>query len=307
MKRIAIAMAAAVAMMGGLALAADPARAQAPNPADFSTAITHPLFPLSSLGPKIFDGQETDADTGETIKTRLESRVLPQTTVVAGVTVLVLEEKAYADGELIEVALDYFAQHRDGSVYYFGELVDNYENGAIKNHDGQWLAGEGQNVAGIIMPVTPKVGETYAQEHAPGVAEDQATVVSTSEKVKVPTGTYTGCLKTRDFSPLDPGVEEFKFYCPGVGMVKEEGDGSVLELTSLGPAPSTTPVATAPAATVAAPARPAATAPTQVTAPRTGDGGAAPAGSAPPAAAAVAIVLAGLGSVGLLAGRRARR
>ena len=297
MKRLTIGMMVVVVIAAALAPAAAPASAEAPNPSDFSAAITHPLFPLSSLGPKIFDGQETDADTGKTIKTRLESRVLPQTAVVAGITVTVLEEKAYADGALIELALDYFAQHRDGSVYYFGELVDNYENGTLKDHHGQWLAGEGQNVAGIIMPAVPKVGETFAQEHAPGVAEDQATVISMSEQVRVPAGAYTGCLKTKDFSPLDPGVVEFKFYCSGVGMVKEEGDGSVLELTSLAAAPPTAATAAAPSATAAA----------RVTAPMAGDGGAAPDRIAMPIAAAAAIVLAGLGTAGVLVGRRTRR
>ncbi len=300
MKLIPTAVAAALVIVGALTHAAEPVGAQTPNPADYSTTITHPLFPLSSLGPKILDGEETDADTGETIKTRLESRVLPQTKIVAGVAVVVLEEKAYADGELIELALDYFAQHRDGSVYYFGELVDNYENGVLKNHDGQWQAGDGQNVAGIIMPAVLTVGETYAQEHAPGVAEDKATVISVTEKVTVPTGTYTNCLKTLDFSPLAPGADEFKFYCPGVGLAKEEGDASVLELTSVGPAP-TAPAAAAP--TVAAPAAPA----PQVTVPPTGDGGAAPTGSVLPVAGIVAAVLAGLGGVVVLAGRRTRR
>lgn len=300
MKFIPMAIAATLVIAGALAQTVSPAAAQAPNPADYSTTITHPLFPLSSLGPKMFDGEETDADTGKTVKTRLESRVLPQTTVVAGVTVVVLEEKAYKNGELIELALDYFAQHRDGSVYYFGELVDNYENGVLKNHDGQWKAGDGENVAGIVMPVTLKVGETYAQEHAPGVAEDKATVMSVTEKVTVPTGTYTNCLKTKDFSTLKPGPDEFKFYCPGVGLVKEEGDGSVLELMSVGPAPTASEAA---APTVAGPAA----APPRVTVPPTGDGSAAPTGSALPVGVAVAVVLAGLGSVGLLAVRRMRR
>jgi hypothetical protein len=248
--------------------AAQPA-AQEVDPADFSPAITNPLFTLSSIGPKVFEGESTDPDTGEVTKERLESRVLPETRVVAGVTVTVLEEKAFEDGELVEVALDFFAQHRDGSVYYFGEEVDNYEDGQIKDHGGAWLAGESANQPGIIMPAAPQLNQTYEQEDAPGVAEDMATVLVLDETVTVPSGTYTGCMKTREFTPLEPGIEEFKWHCPGVGLVKEEGDGSLLELVSVSPAPQ--PAATAPAPTTA-PATAQPTTPSGIAAPSAGDG-----------------------------------
>jgi hypothetical protein len=148
--------------------------------------------------------------------------------------VAILEERAYEDGELIEVALDYFAQNSNGDVYYFGELVDNYVDGVLENHNGQWLAGEGDNEPGLFMPAAPQAGVTLTLEYAPGVAEDMATVLTLGATVDVPAGKYTNCLKTCDFTPLEPDVEEFKYYCPNVGMVKEEGDGAVLELVSIG-------------------------------------------------------------------------
>ena len=235
------------------------------DPADFSPVVTNALFPLSTLGPKVLVGEDTDPDTDETIEERLESRVLPQTEIVAGVTVLVLEEKAYEDGELVEVALDYFAQHTSGDVYYFGERVDNYEGGAVANHDGQWLAGIDGAEPGVIMAAQPQIGATYQQELAPGIAEDMATVLSLNETVVTPAGTYTNCLKTRDFTPLEPGVEEFKFHCPGVGLAREDFEGGFLELVSIGPAPvAATPTAALPAAT--------ATPQTALVAPDAGDG-----------------------------------
>jgi hypothetical protein len=232
MKRgITLALLAALA----LATAVFPATAiarQEIDPEDFSAELTNPYFPLSLVGPKVFIGEETD-DEGETVETRLESRLLPETTVVDGVTVVILEERAYEDGELIEVAFDYFAQNSDGDVYYFGERVDNYVDGVLDNHDGQWLAGEGDNEAGLFMPAAPQTGVTLTLENAPGIAEDMATVLSLSETVDVPAGNYTNCLKTRDFTPLEPDVEEFKWYCPNIGLTKEEGDGAVLELVSI--------------------------------------------------------------------------
>jgi len=200
---------------------------------EFSTHIDNPLFPLSNLDTKIFEGEEIDPDTGDIITTRLESTVLDKTRRVAGIRVLVLEEKAYEDDELIEVALDYFAQHSDGTVYYFGEDVDNYLDGKIDNHDGSWRAGKDGAVQGIIMPAAPFVGQAYPQEFAPGIAEDKATVLALNESVSTPAGDFTGCLKTEDINPLDtPPLIEFKFYCPGVGVVREDAPDGFIELTS---------------------------------------------------------------------------
>jgi hypothetical protein len=201
------------------------------NPADFQTTIDNPWYPLSSLKSRIYEGQEPDPDTGEMVKTRLESTVLPQTDVVAGVEVTVLEEKNYEDGELVEDTLDYFAQHKDGSVYYFGERVDDYEGGQVVGHESQWLAGEGDNQPGVFMPAQPSVGMTFEQEKAPGIAEDQSKVVATDQTVTTPAGTFSGCIKTEDFSPLD-NVTEHKYYCPGDGFVREEPESGFLELVS---------------------------------------------------------------------------
>jgi hypothetical protein len=244
---LAVACAAALVSRTSAAVPAATTR-QPVDPASFSPVITNPLFPLSSLGLKIFEGTDTDPETGETISERLESRVLPDTATVDGVTVLVLEEKAYEDGELVEVALDYFAQHANGDVYYFGERVDNYEDGVLANHDGQWLAGEDAAQAGVIMAAHPRVGTTYEQELAPGIAEDRATALSLTETVSTPAGSFANCLKTRDFTPLEPDVEEFKYHCPQVGLVREEFDGGSIDLVSIESPANPGPAATLPGA-----------------------------------------------------------
>lgn len=199
---------------------------------DFGVKIDNPLLPLSSLNMKLFEGEERDPDTGQVVKTRLESRLLPRVDRVAGVPVIVIEDKAYQNGELIESTLDYFAQHRDGSVYYFGEQVDEYEGGKVVGHSGQWLAGEGRNEPGILMPAHPTAGLAFQQEYAPGVAEDRATVVAVDQSITTPAGSFTGCIKTEDSSPLDPNVTEFKYYCPAVGLVREELPDGHLDLIS---------------------------------------------------------------------------
>lgn len=203
-----------------------------PNPADFSTEIDNPLFPLSSYVTKHFEGTETDPDTGETIAVSLTSTVVDKTRRINGVEVLILEESAYEEGELVERALDYFAQHKDGTVHYFGEQVDNYVDGKLVDHGGTWQAGRQGAEPGIVMPASPAVGQTFNQENAPGVAEDQATVVALNQSVSTSAGNFHGCIKTEDTSPLDPGVIDTKFYCPGVGLVRDESPDGFIELSS---------------------------------------------------------------------------
>jgi hypothetical protein len=79
------------------------------------------------------------------------------------------------------------------------------------------------------MPAHPKVGQTFQQERAPGVAEDRSAVVAIGLEVRTPLRTFSDCIKTKDFAPLD-NVTEFKLYCPGVGLVREEGVGERLDL-----------------------------------------------------------------------------
>lgn len=213
--------------------ATDAPAANGIDPADFSNVIDNPLFPMSSFTKQVYEGEETGPETGETIATRVEMTVLPDEKVVGGVRVLVVQDQAFEDDELVESTLDYFAQHIDGSVYYFGEDVDNYEDGELKDHDGSWHAGEGDALPGVIMPPAPAVGDVFQQEKAPGIAEDKMTVLSVTESVSVPAGTFSDCVKTGDVNPLDPeGHIEFKYYCPDVGFAMEEFAEGTLELVS---------------------------------------------------------------------------
>ena len=116
--------------------------------------------------------------------------VLDEIETVAGVDTRVVEEYEAADGRVIEISRNYFAQAQDGTVCYFGEEVDIYdENGEVTSHAGAWRAGGG-NVPGIFMPSSPQVGQAFHQEIAPGIAEDQAKVVALGEVTEVPGGTF---------------------------------------------------------------------------------------------------------------------
>ena len=200
---------------------------QPPDGSQFSAKVDHPLVPLASVPVTTFEGNDRGSEA------RVESRVLGSADRVAGVPVTVVDVKEYKDGELVEHTLDYYAQDKEGNVWYFGERVDDIADGKVVAHSGEWLAGQDGARPGLFMPAHPKVGRDFQQERAPGVAEDRSTVVAVGVEVKTPLKTFSDCIKTKDFAPLD-NATEFKHYCPGVGLVREEGVGSDewLELVS---------------------------------------------------------------------------
>ena len=204
---------------------------EAVNPADFSTAISHPLFPLSSFRTTEFAGREKK-DDGGTTEVRVVSRLLDKTDTIAGVTVTIVEVTEHKDGQLHELTEDYYAQHSDGTVWYFGERVTNYKDGKPADHDGTWLAGENGYRPGVFMPAIPTVGQEFAPEQIPGLADERAKVLELGVEVTVPAGKFTGCMKTEDRDLLDQKTE-FKFYCPRAGLVREESPKGSAELIRL--------------------------------------------------------------------------
>jgi len=185
-----------------------------PATATFSLASTNPYYPLKVGSVVILEGTED----GELI--RVERRVLPDTMVVAGVETHVLEAIEYIDGEIYEVARNFYVEASDGTVCYFGEDVDFYENGAVVSHDGSWRAGVGDAKPGVIMPAVPKVGDAYYQEVAPGTAEDMARVAATGRTEVFAGMSYGDGIQVLDSNPIDdedPCEDEEKLYVPGIG------------------------------------------------------------------------------------------
>ncbi|MBI2913433.1 MAG: hypothetical protein HYY03_05885 [Chloroflexi bacterium] len=186
----------------------------------FATTGDNAYFPLQAGETRRYEGTEDDEEVVLVITT------LGDTETVAGVETRVVEESESKDGEVVEVSRNFFAAASDGSVCYFGEDVDIYEGGEIVSHEGAWRAGQAGAVQGIIMPGQPAAGQSYDQERAAGVAQDHAEVLSTSGSLTVLAGAFSDVLKTRETTPLEPGVEEFKWYASGVGLIRD----GVLEL-----------------------------------------------------------------------------
>lgn len=155
--------------------------------------------------------------------TKLEITVLDETKVVDGITTRVVEEREWKNGELYEVARNYFAMcEQTKDVFYFGEDVDFYEKGKVVKHDGTWHAGVNGGRAGLMMAGTPKRKMKYYQEMAPGVAMDRAEIISLDETCKTPAGTFAKCLKVKEGSAIDAMAREFKYYAPSIGLVRDE-------------------------------------------------------------------------------------
>jgi hypothetical protein len=203
------------------------------KPADFSLEIDNPYWPMKPGSRWVFRETNTKGTS-----TRVVLEVTDKTKKVAnGIEARVVHDAATENGAPAEITDDWYAQDKDGNIWYFGEAVDNYENGKLVDHKGSWEAGVNGAQAGVAMPANPKPGMTYRQEYSKGVAEDDGAVVTVGkEKVEVPFGFFNkNVLMTRDTAAIEPRVEELKFYAPNVGpilSVHTDGDGGRAELLS---------------------------------------------------------------------------
>lgn len=153
----------------------------------------------------------------------IEILVLNETLEINGITTRVVTESEWNNGNLVEISRNYYAIDKETSdIFYFGEDVVHYQLGMIIGYRGSWRAYEGDNQPGIIMPGSPRVNTSYFQENAPGVALDRAEILSLSQTINTATEEFKFCLKVRESSPLEPSVQDIKFYAPGVGLIREK-------------------------------------------------------------------------------------
>jgi hypothetical protein len=186
--------------------------------ADFVAAIENPYLPLIPGSQWVYQARLEDGNLE-----RQQVEVLTEGRQVNGVAATVVYDTVYVNAVLVEATFDWYAQDQDGNVWYLGEQVDNYQNGVLVDHAGSWEWGVDGALPGVMMWADPAshLDEEYYQEYYAGEAEDKGKVLSVSEAVTVPVGSFEQVLQTHDFSSLDPDLQEHKFYAHGIGVIRE--------------------------------------------------------------------------------------
>jgi hypothetical protein len=239
--RFPILLAVPASLATAFALLAPAPRAEVPaGPPTFGDPLTftNEFFPFEPGAFKLYRGKSEGVKTavvdvfeddtrdfdwgGGTVETRL------------------LREVEFEGGELSEISSNWFAQADDGSVYYFGETVDIYEDGEIVSHEGSWLVGgptepgDPDETAtaddpGLIMPANPEVGDTFKPEDLAPIVDETVEVLSLDETMKVEAGKFTDVMKVEETSVLSEGSET-KWHARGVGVIKTKEKGENLKL-----------------------------------------------------------------------------
>ncbi len=201
--------------------------------------ITNTYFPFVAGGVKVYRGK---SDGARIVVVDLYTSNTRDFNWGGGpVSTRVLQETEFEDGKIVEISQNYFGLADNGAVYYFGEVVDIYdENGVVVDHEGSWLvggatlpsdppgAGNATDPA-VYMPGNPEVGDQFKPEDLFPLVDETVTVLSLDETVKTEAGKFKDVLKARETSQLDSG-HEIKWWGKGVGVVKTKGDGEKLEL-----------------------------------------------------------------------------
>jgi hypothetical protein len=197
------------------------------DPSNVVATVDHPYFPLAPGSRWIYTAQTEDGTEDIAVE------VQPETRDVMGIQATVVRDTVSKGGELVEDTYDWYAQDKDGNVWYLGEDVKNYSGGQLVDTEGSWEAGVDGAEAGVIMFAEPRPGGDYRQEYLAGKAEDMAKVVARDGTADVPFGTFSDLVVTEEWTPLEPGVRARKYYAAGVGNVLEESIAGETERVQL--------------------------------------------------------------------------
>lgn len=195
-----------------------------------STNFTNKFLPFEPGKTYVYEAQTKEG------RERIEVKRKTETKTILGIVCIVVYDRVWLNGILIEETDDWYAQDNEGNVWYFGETVKNYNpDGSFKDTGGSWEAGVDGAQPGIAMLAEPKAGMRYRQEYYFNEAEDEGEVLETGLTVTCTYGTFAGCVKTRDFTALEPDLNENKFYAPGIGAIKEVNitDNETLQLVAI--------------------------------------------------------------------------
>jgi hypothetical protein len=227
MRPAAVLAAVLVAVSGAAAALANPPF----RPSAFVPRVDNPWFPLTPGTVYVYRGLEGGLPSREVVT------VTRSSVVIAGVRATPVQDNVYVGGHLSERTTDWYAQDRAGNVWYLGEDTAELDAaGRVTSREGTWRAGADGATAGILMPARPVVGSGGRQEYLKGEAEDRYRVKALAARVATPAARSARALLTEEWSPLEPGVLERKFYVRGVGFVLSQtvaGGSDRTELVSV--------------------------------------------------------------------------
>jgi hypothetical protein len=174
----------------------------------FSAHVTNPWFPLAPGTQWVYTGVKDSKPSRDVVT------VMRATKTIDGALCAVVEDRLYLSGKLEERTTDWYSQDVKGNVWYFGERTAELDrSGHVTSTSGTWTAGVRGAKAGIFMPASLRVGQTGQQEFLKGQAEDHFKVLALLGK---------NLVLTQEWTPLEPGVVDHKFYARGVGTVLEQ-------------------------------------------------------------------------------------
>ena len=195
------------------------------DPANFVSVIDNPYYPLPVGRVLTYKDEARATDT---------ITVTNQTKVIEGITTTVVTQKLVArQGKTLEKTTDWFAQDKQGNVWYMGEATKAYLPGGQVDPSGSWQAGVNGGQPGMIMEANPQIPDAYRQEYLKGEAEDTAWITGRGGSLTVPYGTVHNVLTSLEHTALEPDVIDMKIYAPGLGIVMEQAVAGGQELAKL--------------------------------------------------------------------------
>jgi len=207
------------------------APASGPVLSDFVSRVDNPWFPLVPGTTFVYRGVK-DGKSARDVFT-----VTHAAKTIQGVRCTAVQDRLYLAGRLEERTTDWYAQDSRGNVWYFGESTAELDRaGHVTSTEGTWQAGRDGAQAGIYMTARPTVGQSRRQEYYKGHAEDHFSVLSLRAPISVPYVRSNRALLTKEWTPLEPGTLDHKYYLRGIGEVKEvtvKGPTELAELVSV--------------------------------------------------------------------------
>ncbi len=186
------------------------------SPSDFVARVKNPYFPLTPGSKYRYKGSEEGTKTKDVVN------VTHRTKRILGVQTTVVHDVVSVNGRPEETTNDFYAQDHHGNVWYFGEATKTLDrHGNTISTEGSFQAGVNGARVGVLIPGHPKVGMVGRQEFLKRQAEDHFKVLDLNARVSVPFVSSRHALRTREWTPLERGTVDNKYYVRGIGTVRE--------------------------------------------------------------------------------------